>query len=253
MKKTVLKYLYDLAPDSKGRLTKHFADEVEEFGILIATMIETLQNYKSLNQTHDENVPKQVAYGLMTKGANTLMAAFELALNGYMWEPPVLFRSALEGFASAWDIVHNDTRFTIWRTGKKFDSADSITNLKKAIEPVGKMYGFLSNMHVHTSPLNSSPSMVLSDQEPKLQFFGLIRAGKEHVRKGEIYFSLLSAYVCLQLTELVFHQYSRGLETIEKISGTDCVKTKVTERHQKFVDTALQHFKIISEDPSICF
>lgn len=252
MKDTVLKYLCELAPESKARLSKHFTEEVEELSTLISRIIQTLQNYQKLNPIYDDSDSRQVAYALMTKGVNTLMAAFELALSGYLWEPPILLRNALEGFASAWDIVHNKTRFKAWQTKKRFRSTDSISNLKKAIEPIGQMYGLLSNMYAHISPINASPSFVVVDNEPKLQFFGFIRSGKEDIRAGEIYISLISAFVGLQLAELTFHQYSHRLETIEKIPGTDSVRMKVSERHSKFVNAALQHFKTVVENPYGC-
>lgn len=253
MKETVLQYLHELAPESKARLTRHFAEEVEEVSTLISLLIQTLQNYEKQNPAPENDDPKKIAYALMTKGANTLMAAFELALNGYLWEPPILFRNALEGFTTAWDVVHNEARFKTWQKGKGFSSTDSITNLKRAIEPIGQMYGLLSNMYAHISPTNASPSFVLSGDEPKLQFFGFVRNGKEHIRAGEIYFSIIAVFVCLQLTELTFHQYSPGLETIEKIPGNECVRTKVSERHAKFVNSAMEHFRSVVENPSTCF
>ena len=252
MEATVLKYVLELSPEARGRVVAHFSKEVEEFAFLAAKITETLQRYHAQNPKHDENNPKEVAFALMTKGANTLMAGLEIVLTGYMWEPPILFRSALEGFAVAWDLVHNEPRFTTWKARKKFDSTDSISNLKKVIEPVGKMYGFLSNMHVHTGPLNSSPPMFLVGEEQKFQFFGLLSPGKERLRKGEVYFALLTVHVCLQLTELVFHNYSSGLETIEKIPGTDLVRTTVSQRHRPFVDAAIEHFKLMSQDSDAC-
>lgn len=252
MEATVLKYLRELSLESRARITAQFSKEVDEFAILAAKITETLQCYHRRNPKHDESNPKEVAFALMTKGANTLVAGFELVLTGYMWEPPILFRSALEGFAVAWDLAHNEPRFIIWKARKKFDSTDSISNLKKTIEPVGKMYGFLSNMHVHTGPLNSSPPMYLIGEEQKFQFFGLLSPGKEHLRKGEIYFALLATHVCLQLTELVFHNYSSGLETIEKIPGTDLVRTTVSQRHRPFVEASIAHFKLMSQDPDAC-
>ena len=252
--KVVLDYLNELGPESRTRLIKHFSTEVDEFVFLISSLIDTLQNFQSLNPDYDINNSKQVAYSLMTKSAGTLMAAFEVVLNGYLWESKVLFRSALEGFATAWDIVHNESRFILWnKNNKKFDSTGSISNLKKEIEPFGKMYGFLSNIYVHTNPINASPSYLLIDGEPKLQFFGLIRQGKENVRKSEIYSSLLMAYASLQIVELTFYKYSNSLETIELILGKDIVKTKVSERHAKFVNEAKSHFKKTTEDTSICF
>lgn len=224
-----------------------FSDEVDEFSHLLFRIVHILQSYHALNKKHDETSPKEVAFSLMTKGANTLMAGFELAIGGYMWEPAILFRSALEGFAVAWDIVHNPERFKQWKSGKGFKSSESISNLKKEIEPVGKMYGYLSNMHVHTAPINSSPPMWNTGGEPKFQFFGLLSAGNESLRKGEVYFALLAAHMCLQLTELVFHNFAAELETIEKIPGTDTVKTVVSARHRRFVQEAKHHFKVMAE------
>jgi hypothetical protein len=253
MNETVLKYLTELSPETKARITAHFASEVGEFSVLVGAMMAALQRYHAVNPVYDSGDPKHPAFGLMTKSANSLMAGFELALGGYMWEPPVLLRSALEGCAVAWDIVHNSDRFTTWSSGRKFDATDSISNVKKVIEPVGRLYGFMSNMNVHTKPLNSSPPMLASDSGPKFQLFGLTPLGKEIIRKGEIYFALLVAHVCLQLTELVFHRYSAELETIEKIPGTDLVKTRVSARHQRFVDIAMDHFKSQAEGTATCF
>ena len=226
MQETTLKYLRELAPESKTRLTIHFAAEVEEMSVLLSRAMEALQNYHKANPQHDAENPKQVAFGLMTKGANTLMAAFELSLSGYLWEPSILLRSALEGFATAWDLVHNGPRFELWNAKRwnakrKFDSTDSIKSVKEVSDEIGKLYGFLSKFSVHTNPINRPPSMVVVEQEPKFQFFGLVSPSKESIRKTEVYLSLFVAYTCLQLTELVFHQYASELETIEIIPGAN--------------------------------
>ncbi|HEY9500232.1 MAG TPA: hypothetical protein VIR01_01240 [Pyrinomonadaceae bacterium] len=247
----VRNYLRESSAESRSRAIATFAKEVDEFGHLVFRIVETLERYHEKNPVHDENNPKQVALALMRKGANTLMAGFEIAIGGYLWEPPILFRSALEGFSVAWDIVHNAERFDLWKSGKSFSSTDSISNLKKAIEPVGKMYGFLSNMHVHTGPLNSSPAMYVAGDEVRFQFFGLLSPGAEKIRTGEVLFALLAAHICLQLTELVFHNYAAELETIEKIPGTDTVKAVVSPRHQPFVQASMQYFKRKAEGKTL--
>jgi hypothetical protein len=252
MEVAAIQYLRHLSPDTRTRVTSHFSAEVDEFALLVSKLTETLQRYHAVNPKHDPDNPKEVAFGLMTKSANTLVAGFELVLTGYMWEPPILFRSALEGFAVAWDVVHNAPRFAAWKAGKKFESTLSISSLKKTIEPVGKMYGFLSNMHVHTAPLNSSPPMFMNGDDRKFQFFGLLPRGKEHLRKGEVCFALLTAHLCLQLAELVFHKYSSGLETIEYIPDTDLVRTTVSPRHRRFVEASIEHFRLMSQDPDAC-
>lgn len=253
MQETTLKYLRQLAPESKTRLTIHFAAEVEEMSLLLSRAMEALQNYHRANPQHDADNPKQVAFGLMTKGANTLMAAFELSLSGYLWEPSILLRSALEGFATAWDLVHNGPRFELWKAKRKFDSTDSITNVKEVSDEIGKLYGYLSKFSVHTNPINSSPSMVVVEQEPKFQFFGLVSPGKESIRKTEVYLSLFVAYICLQLTELVFHQYASELETIETIPGANMARRKVSERHRVMVEAMKAHFSQIAADGYTAF
>ena len=177
------------------------------------------------------------------------MAGFELVLTGYIGESEVLLRSALERFAVAWDVVNNPDRFAAWKGQKKFESTDSISRLKKEVEPVGKLYGYLSNLHVHVTPKNSSPSMFVVDGDPKFQFFGYLSPGKEHLPKGQIYFSLFLAYVLLQLTEIVFHAYCEEFETIERITGEDLVRNVVSERHREFVEVGLRHFRLMAEDP----
>jgi hypothetical protein len=240
----VLGYLRELSPEARSRALTTFRKEVEEFAHLAFRIVETLQRYLAQSKMHDESNPKEPAFALMRKGANTLMAGFELVIGGYMWEPAILFRSALEGFAVAWDIVHNPARFEAWKKQKSFNSTDSISNLKKEIEPIGKMYGYLSNMHVHTRPINSSPSMTSAET---FQFFGLLPAGNEEFRRGEVLFALFAAHVCLQLTEVVFHAYAVELETIERIPITDTVRTIVSERHRPFVEASMAHFRAMAE------
>ena len=228
MNESVLKYLREQSFLTKERLTAHFSAEVEEFSLLLSMMMRTLQHYHAQNPAHDFTDAKAIAFRLMTKSASTLTAAFELTLSGYLWEPPALLRNALEGFAVGWDVVHNKDRLDIWNADKKFDSSDSISNAKLVVSYIGKMYGHMSNMNVHTKPLNSWPSMLATESGAEFQFFGQTPPGKEAIRKGEIYSALIDAHICLNLTELVFHNYSPMLETIEKIPGTDTVRFKAT-------------------------
>jgi len=182
----------------------------------------------------------------MTKGANTLGAAFELSLSGYLWEPPALLRIALETFAVAWDIVHNPKRFQSWLNLKKFESTISISNAKEVSVVIGKLNGLLSKMNVHTNPLNSSPAMFLAE-EPEFQLFGLIHPGKENTRRNVIYLSLFATFICLQLTELTFYQHAEHLETIQILPDRAGAKTRVSEAHKAFVDEMRTVFRLMAE------
>ena len=174
----VTEYFAKSAADTRARMNVHYKSEIDEFARLVTAIISPLQRFNEGNTQFDKNRPLHFAYGLMTKGANSLSAAFELALSGYMWEPPTLFRVAIETFSVGWDIVHNPARFKSWCEDKKFDSTRSISNAKEISDVIGKLNGVLSKMNVHINPANSSPAMFLADT-PKLQLFGLIVPGKE--------------------------------------------------------------------------
>ena len=230
----VTEYFANSAADTRARMNGHYKPEVGEFARLITAIITSLQRFNGANPQFDKSRPLHFAYGLMTRGANTLAAAFELALSGYMWEPPTLFRVALETFSVGWDIVHNPARFKSWCEDKKFDSTRSISNAKETSDVIGKLYGMLSKMYAHINPENSSPAMFLADT-PKIQLFGLIVPGKEGARRSEIYLGLFVTYICLRLTELFFYQYAEALETIEILPDGSGAKTRVSETQKQFV------------------
>lgn len=246
----ILNYLTNSSPESKTRLTNYYSDQLKEIAILLSKMTEILDNYNLSHPNYDGNNPKHVANGLMIKSKNTLMAAIESVLNGYYWEPPILMRNCLEGFSVAWDIIHHVDRFSLYKDDKSFKSTYSISNLKKEIESLGKLYGHLSNMNVHVSAINSSPSCLNIDGVTKVQYFGFVEEGKEHTRSGEIYLSILCSFICLQIAEISYHEYSDELETIEKISGTNLVKNIVSDRHRKFVEEMEVVFEKMKETPN---
>ncbi len=230
----VAEYFKKSAADTRARMNGHYKSEIDEFVRLVNAIISPLQRFSEANPQFDKNRPQHFAHGLMTKGVNSLAAAFELALSGYMWEPPTLLRAALETFSVGWDIVHNPKRFKTWCNGKKFDSTRSISNAKEISEVIGELYGLLSKMNVHINPTNSSPAMFLADT-PKIQLFGLIVPGKEGARRNEIYFALFVTFICLRLTELSFYQHAKSLETIEILPDGSGAKTRVSETHKQFV------------------
>lgn len=246
MQKTVAEYFESSGRDTRLRMAAHFDPEVKEFVRLISALTTLLTRFNAANPQLNKDSPYHAAFGLMVKGANTLGAAFELTLSGYLWEPPALLRVALETFAVAWDIVHNPKRFHAWRNDKKFDSTPSVSNAKEVIDVIGKLNGLLSKMNVHISPINSSPAMFKTDQ-PKFQLFGLIHPGKESVRQPEIYLSLFVTFICLQLTELTYYQYAEDLETIRILPDGAGAQNRISEAHMEFVKKMKSVFELLAE------
>ncbi|MBT3802542.1 MAG: hypothetical protein HOG05_15445 [Bacteroidetes bacterium] len=208
-----------------------------------------LNKYNLNNSDISEELPLNSAYHIMSKGNNSLMAVLELSLSGYFWEPPIILRTAMEGFATAWDIVHNPKRFDNWRTNKNFQSTKSITNYKEIDEKIGFLYGLLSQYYTHIGPKNSNQAIYMIGNTPIAQNFGFIPPGKEDIRKTEIYMLILVAYISLQTTEICFHEYANTYETVSKIPGELLMKAKVSERHKIFADKALSHFQQLSNNP----
>ena len=246
----VSEYVEHDSSESRERIRSHFRSEIEEFIYLSSKLQALLFSYHEKNPRSDGTNPRQSALGLMMRGATTLMAAFELTITGYIGEPEILVRSALERFCVAWDIVTNPDRYLAWRTkGGKFDSTSSISRAKVDFPLVGKMYGHLSNMHVHITPLNSSPSMFMEDGNPKFQFYGYLPTGKEDLSRAQIYGLLLDAYILLQLAEVVYFNYAVEPETIRIVPGENHVQPVVSRRHKRFADAAIAHFRLMSTDP----
>jgi hypothetical protein len=242
----VTEYFEKYAADTRARMNEHYKSEIVEFARLVTALISSLQRFSAETPEFDKNRPQHFAFGLMSKGTNSLAAAFELTLSGYMWEPPTLLRVALETFSVGWDIVHNTDRFQSWSKDKKFDSTRSISNAKEISEVIGNLNGLLSKMNVHINPTNSSPAMFLEDS-PKIQLFGLIVPGKEGVRRNEIYLALFVTFICLRLGELSFYQYAESLETIEILPGGSEAKTRVSETHKQFVSEMTSIFQKMAD------
>lgn len=244
MSRVISEYFVKSARDTRSRMDGIYKPEIEEFSRLINSIITPLSKFDAARPRRDDEVPYHSAFGLMTKGANTLAAAFELALSGYLWEPSGLLRVALETYAVAWDIVNNPERFAKWKADKKFESTRSISNAKEVTEVIGRLYGMLSDMNVHINQRNSSPAMVQADV-PKFQLFGLVQPGKESIRRPEVYLSLFVTFICLRLTELTFHKHCEKLETIEIVAGG--AKSRISETHKGFVEEMMNVFRDMAE------
>lgn len=227
-------YLTVFGPECKRRLTHTYGEEVAEFMFLITKMQETLAAYRAQRTAAEEKFAREPALCLMYKSANTLMASLELALSGYHWEPPILFRNALEGCAVAWDIVTNEKRFKLWETGKHFKSSDSVSQLQKVDWFYGEIWGFLSNTKVHITKKNCSPPLFATDTGPVFQLFGLVPEGMEEKKRNVVEASIMAAHTCLRLTEIVFFPFITNPETVKLDRGGQFVTSLVTDRYRRF-------------------
>ncbi len=229
-------YLTEVSPECRGRLIRTFAEEITEFMYLIGKKRETLLAFATQSTAYERTSARGVAYGLMHKSANTLMASFELALSGYQLEPPILFRNAIEGCSVAWDIVGNKKVFENFQASKKFHSTDSINRIRKINKFYARLWDHLSQSSVHTSKKNSNPVMFRGPAGLVIPPYGFIPAGKEETSRYVVEFALMVAHACLHLTEVVFYPFVSDPETTAE-TGVGLVSLSITERHQRFVDS----------------
>jgi hypothetical protein len=253
MPSDINEYLNSAGPDCKRRLIKTYANEVEQFSYLVGKIKETLAEFSYRRSSLSDPSRRDIAFGLMYKCVNTLMAGFELALSGYYWEPPILHRNAVEGCAAAWDIALNDKSFELWQGKKHFKSADSIARLSKEDNFFGKFWGHLSNQNVHTTQLNSSPTFFTMDGTHKFQVFGYVPEGKEETRRFVIEISVFAADVCLNLTEMVFFPFALQPETLVKSENDGHVRRHTSERMSRFREAFEQTCRKMMSDPDASF
>lgn len=229
-------YLFENGNECRQRISQAYPLEIASFIHLIDLLRTTLAEFLYNKTTEHPPEAHIIASGIMLKSANTLMAGFELCLSGYHYEPPILFRSAVEGCAAAWDIVTNEHTLRMWQGKKMFKSCDSIARLNKIDPFYGKWWGLQSNSNVHTTQINGTPTIFYTpDQKMEFQMFGFVPTGKEESKRYVIESAIVAALACLHLVERVFFEYlSEPPETV--VIGQDGkLYKKVTEQHEQYI------------------
>jgi hypothetical protein len=241
-------YLTEISLECRGRLIRTFSEEITEFMYLLSKMRGTLQAFSAESAEQERMSARGFAHNLMHRGANTLMASFELALSGYQIEPPILFRNAIEVCALAWDIVGDKKIFASFQKDKKFHSADSINRIRKVNKFYAKLWDNLSQASVHISKKNHCPVMFRGAAGPLIPPYGFIPVGKEETSRYVVEFALMVAHACLHLAEVVFYPFISDPETTVE-TGVGLLSLSITERHQRFVASFEQTDLRLRSDP----
>lgn len=148
---------------------------------------------------------------LLTKSINSILASYELCIEGYIIESGVLLRHIIEAICVGYDIYVNEDRFKDFFYNKeKFKSTKSIKTTKNLIPEIGIIYGILSEFNTHISTLNCFPNFTKVKGD-NVEFFigGGIPTNEEESEemRGEIYKIFSVAIRILQLVEYIFKDY----------------------------------------------
>lgn len=221
---------------------KHYADELKD---LVEDFADTYNElYQVINRPDQDKIPDNEfhAFVLSWTGLNTLLAALSLFRAGYPREPHMLVRNAFEIFATAYDIAANKDRFELLtKTPGKFDSTDSIKEVKKVHPIVAQFYGALSDKFTHVSVLHlmphksATPLCVGGLYDPKEQ---------ETVAMG-LMMLMSSTEVCSVITEHLLARYVKPLrywklsdqhkDVLELIPGGKRGRTLI-QRMEKYLE-----------------
>src|SRR5271168_2309192 len=191
-----------------GAYDKRYADELND---LVEDLADTYNElYQVVNRLDQDKIPDNEfhAFALCWTGLNTLLAALSLFRMGYPREPHMLTRNALEIFATAYDIAANRDRFVMLiKTPRKFDSTDSIKEVKKVHPIVAQFYGALSDKFTHVSVLHLMPHK----SETPLCVGGMYDPKEQETVAMSLMMLIFSAEVCSVITEHLLARYIKPL------------------------------------------
>lgn len=196
------------------------AEEVTKIVGELATSYQTLQtllNKGDEDPTRLSDVDFQSAL-IYWSSLNTIFSGVDLLRRGYLKEPQMLMRNALESFSAAYDIhVHPEKLDQLLQGSKKFDSTDSIAEAKKIFPIIGMWYGMLSNEFTHVGRLHSLPHKVTNSL---LSMGGHFDSNDQSLAKINLLAILGTINVLGDLLELTFIRHIPEPRFWEKVDGT---------------------------------
>ncbi len=195
----------------------------------------------------DGDKPIVASFSLLTKSINSILASYELCMEGYIIESGVLLRHIIEAICVSYDIYINEDRFKDFFYNKeKFKSTKSIKPTKNLIPEIGNIYGILSEFNTHISTLNCFPNFTKGKGD-KIEFFigGGIPTSEEESEemKGEICQIFLVAIRILQLTEYIFKDYVSKFKMWENINNT--LVTCPCDKYAYWIEMITREFQTI--------
>jgi len=156
-KDIILRQLVSTSDTIANKFDELYKDELD----LLAQELATSYNILTKAMVEKENPLSDNDFqsaNLYWTALNTILAAIDLLRRGYLKEPQMLIRNALETFAVAYDFHENPDHYRSFIANpKKFESTKSISVIKKVHGFIGQLYGQLSSQFTHISGLHVLP------------------------------------------------------------------------------------------------
>jgi hypothetical protein len=161
-KEEILNHIHSTSDKVADHFDKFHSAFVESMASDISVSFKELDSIIN-HPTHDLNDQEFQSALLLWSCLNSAICAIEAFRRGYFIEPSAICRNTLEYACAAYEICKDVSAHTKYMSGK-YHSNEAPTFAKKQLAMIGKVYGILSNLYTHLSPLHSVPQGATNDK-----------------------------------------------------------------------------------------
>lgn len=202
-KDTVLKVVQSVKNPIAERLDSLFEKELEEMYSNIEYSFSILGKVLDAETSPDDDFYSAT---MLWTFQNTLISSVSLLRQGYLIEPMMLLRNAVEGFSVAYSLQKDEALLKKFAANpRKFPSNMQITFMSKEFPLIGKLYGILSNF-THASEFHAVPSAAI---QPFKIGPGISSEENKYFRL-EIIILKQVIYVLSSIIEFSYYKYSKS-------------------------------------------
>ncbi len=213
--KRIHQYLNKSLNENSVKISKCFIEEEQVICHALGYSWDILLKYLEHTCKQKSTDSQTSSFTLLVKAINSLLAAYELCIGGYIDESGIILRNSLETICVSYDISTNRKRYNRFVNDRNFKSAQSINSAKKFINLISPLYNMFSEMHVHISKTNSIPNFVsLNGDHVKLHLGGEVPEGEENSYgiKGMMTLCVTLSFIILQTSEFIFKEYATNFQ-----------------------------------------
>lgn len=240
----MLSYIKGCSQEIATRFDELFSGEMESFATEMTSTFSILQKARNYTKQPGASEIDHNSVMILWSKANSLISAFELVRRGYIVEPLILARHALEGAAVVVDILKSPQKLSKFFS-QKYKSTGAISVAKEVIPIFGKIYGGLSDNLVHIGLLSCMPQWGMG---PNFGIQSLFLGGGIDENRIEDYVIVLcSLDLCTDVFNTIV-EYSlfkfvdsprfwrKKSETTLSFEPDDVIKDRHEERQRKLVE-----------------
>lgn len=179
--------------------------DMREISELMSTVVSFLMGALLASQRNNQDRPR-VTGVLLFNAANSLAAAIHLLRGGYTLQPGMIIRNIVESCCAAIHLFLKPEDVPRYEQGR-LESTRTISTAKKALPPLGELYGNYSKNFSHIGKLHRSFQRVTSYKE------------RNESLETNLMMIRMTAWILYVTSELVFHPFASPSRYWQKVEG----------------------------------